>query len=91
MSSAGERLPVVVLISGRGSNLRSIANEARAATSPVEIRAVVSDRADSAGFAWARDAGFTTVALSPRDFEDRAAYDRALAGLERAQRIPRRA
>jgi phosphoribosylglycinamide formyltransferase 1 len=81
MSSAGERLPVVVLISGRGSNLRSIANEARAATSPVEIRAVVSDRADAAGLEWARGTGLHCVVLSPKQFPDRARYDEALAAL----------
>jgi phosphoribosylglycinamide formyltransferase-1 len=81
MNSARERLPVVVLISGRGSNLRAIATEARAAALPVDIRAVVSDRADAAGLDWARDAGLQCVVLSPREFRDRAHYDEALAAL----------
>jgi len=80
MSDAAARLPIVVLISGTGSNLRAIAEQARAGTLPVEIRAVVSDRAEAAGLAWAAGAGIATVALSPRAFPDRAAYDRALAG-----------
>jgi phosphoribosylglycinamide formyltransferase-1 len=79
MSDAAARLPIVVLISGTGSNLRAIADEARAGSLPVEIRAVVSDRAEAAGLAWAADAGIATVALSPRTFADRAAYDRELA------------
>jgi len=79
MSDTARPLPVVVLISGTGSNLRAIAAQAIAGTLPVTIRAVVSDRTDSAGLAWARDAGFATVALSPRDFPDRPSYDRALA------------
>jgi phosphoribosylglycinamide formyltransferase-1 len=79
MSDAARPLPVVVLISGTGSNLRAIAAQAVAGTLPVAIRAVISDRADSAGLAWARDAGITTVTLSPRDFPDRPSYDRALA------------
>jgi len=79
MSDTARPLPVVVLISGTGSNLRAIAAQATAGTLPVTIRAVVSDRADAAGLAWARDSGFTTVALSPRDFPDRPQYDRALA------------
>jgi phosphoribosylglycinamide formyltransferase-1 len=81
MNSARERLPVVVLISGRGSNLRAIATGALAATLPVDIRAVVSDRADAAGLAWARDAGLRCVVLSPQQFRDRAHYDEALAAL----------
>jgi phosphoribosylglycinamide formyltransferase-1 len=79
MSDAAARLPIVVLISGTGSNLRAIADQARAGSLPVEIRAVVSDRAEAAGLAWAADAGIATVALSPRTFADRAAYDRELA------------
>jgi len=79
MSDAAARLPIVVLISGTGSNLRAIADQARAGSLPVEIRAVVSDRAEAAGLAWAANAGIATVALSPRAFRDRAAYDRELA------------
>jgi phosphoribosylglycinamide formyltransferase-1 len=79
MSDAAVRLPIVVLISGTGSNLRAIADQARSGSLPVEIRAVVSDRAEAAGLAWAADAGIATVALSPRAFPDRAAYDRELA------------
>ena len=79
MSDAAARLPIVVLISGTGSNLRAIADQASAGSLPVEIRAVVSDRAEAAGLAWAADAGIATVALSPRAFPDRAAYDRELA------------
>jgi phosphoribosylglycinamide formyltransferase-1 len=79
MSDTARPLPVVVLISGTGSNLRAIAAQADAGTLPITIRAVVSDRADAAGLAWARDAGCTTVVLSPRDFPDRPSYDRALA------------
>jgi phosphoribosylglycinamide formyltransferase-1 len=79
MSDAAARLPIVVLISGTGSNLRAIAERVRAGTLPVSIRAVVSDRADAAGLAWATATGIAAVALSPRDYPDRASYDRALA------------
>ena len=78
MSGAAGRLPIVVLISGTGSNLRAIAEQARSGELPVEIRAVISDRPDAAGLAWAATAGIATLALLPRDFPDRAAFDRAL-------------
>ena len=81
MSVAGERLPVVVLISGRGSNLRALVTEAQAGRLPIEIRAVVSDRADAAGLEWARRMGVHCVALSPREFPDRERYDQALGAL----------
>lgn len=79
MSAGADRLPIVVLISGSGSNLRAIAEGARSGTLPVEIRAVISDRADAAGLAWAAEAGLPAIAISPREFADRAAFDRALA------------
>ena len=79
MSAGADRLPIVVLISGSGSNLRAIAEGARSGTLPVEIRAVISDRAEAAGLAWAADAGLPAIAISPRDHADRAAFDRALA------------
>ena len=81
MNPAAERLPVVVLISGRGSNLEVIAEHARRGDLPVEVRAVVSDRDDAPGLQWARNAGLACAALSPQRFPDRQSYDRALADL----------
>jgi len=79
MSDATGRLPVVVLISGTGSNLRAIAAQADAGTLPVDIRAVVSDRAEAPGLAWAEAAGLETAVVPARGFPDRAAFDAALA------------
>lgn len=72
-------LPIVVLISGTGSNLKAIVEQARAGTLPVEVRAVISDRATAAGLAWAAAAGLTTVVVPAGDYADRAAFDAALA------------
>ena len=79
MIPAARRLPVVVLLSGTGSNLRAIAAQTTAGELPVEIRAVISDRPDAPGLSWAAAQGLRTVALPPRDFPDRVAFDRALA------------
>ena len=79
MSAGADRLPIVVLISGSGSNLRAIAEGARSGTLPVEIRAVISDRVGAPGLAWAADAGLPAIVIPPRNFADRAAFDRALA------------
>jgi phosphoribosylglycinamide formyltransferase-1 len=79
MSGAAARLPIVVLISGHGSNLRAIAEQARAGTLPVEIRAVISDRADAPGLAWAEAAGLPTAVVPTRGFPQRADFDAALA------------
>ena len=81
MSTAEPRLPIVVLISGRGSNLRAIAERAAAGELPVDIRAVVSDQPEAGGLAWSAERGLATAVLRPKDFADRAAYGRALAEL----------
>ena len=78
---ASGRLPIVILISGRGSNMHAIAERAASGTLPVEIRAVISDKADAVGLATAAAMKIPTRALSPREFADRATYDEQLAKL----------
>jgi phosphoribosylglycinamide formyltransferase-1 len=70
-----------VLISGRGSNLQSIIDAIASGRLDASIAVVVSNRADAAGLQRARDAGIEAVHLSPKQFPDREAYDRALAEL----------
>lgn len=75
------RVPTVVLISGRGSNMQVIAEHAARGALPIEIRAVISDRPTAAGLTIAADLGLATAALTPKGFADRPAYDTALAAL----------
>src|SRR6478736_10171124 len=72
---------VGVLISGRGSNLQSIIDAIAAGTLAASIAVVISNRADAPGLQRARDAGIEALSLSPREFANRDAYDRALADL----------
>jgi phosphoribosylglycinamide formyltransferase-1 len=74
-------LPIVILISGRGSNMRVIAEMAARGELPAVVKAVVSDRTDAAGLATATSLGIPVAALSPREFPDRPTYDTALAEL----------
>jgi phosphoribosylglycinamide formyltransferase-1 len=71
-------LPVVALISGRGSNLQSIIDEVRADRLPIELRAVVSNNPDAHGLARAHAAGITTCILDHRQFSSRVHYDQAI-------------
>jgi phosphoribosylglycinamide formyltransferase-1 len=71
-------MPVVVLVSGRGSNLRAIDARISAGELPARIRAVLSDREDAAALAWAAERGFATRAVPQRQYADRAAFDAAL-------------
>jgi phosphoribosylglycinamide formyltransferase-1 len=71
------RLPIVVLLSGSGSNLQAIIDAAQADLR-VEIRAVISNRVEAPGLERARSAGITDVFLDPKQYADRASYDTAL-------------
>lgn len=75
-----ERLPVVVLISGGGTNLQSII-DARQAGLAIDIRAVISNKGDAYGLERARNAGIETAVLDHNAFSDRDLYDAALIQL----------
>jgi len=78
MAGAVAPFPIVVLCSGRGSNLQALIDTASVGALPIDIRAVVSDKPKCFALARARDAGIATRARRPRDFPDRAAFDRVL-------------
>jgi phosphoribosylglycinamide formyltransferase-1 len=71
-------IALVILISGRGSNLQAIIDAVIRGELPAVIRAVVSNRADAYGLERARLAGISTEVLDHRSFSDRASFDRAL-------------
>lgn len=75
-----DQLPIVVLVSGGGTNLQSII-DAAGGELPVEIRAVISNNAQAYGLERARRAGIPTAVLDHRGFDDRESYDRELKAL----------
>jgi len=66
---------VVILISGRGSNMEAIVR----AGLPAKIAGVVSNRADAAGLNFAAQAGVPAAVVDEREFPSREAFDAALA------------
>jgi phosphoribosylglycinamide formyltransferase-1 len=73
------RKRVAVLISGRGSNMVSLIEAAKAKDYPAEIALVVSNRPDAAGLALAGKAGVPSVVVDHRPHgKDRAAFERVL-------------
>ncbi len=72
-------LRLSVLISGGGSNLRSIQAAIDEGKCDARIVLVASDRASAAGLAFAAERGLPSCVVSPRDHADRAAWDVALA------------
>ncbi|WP_291297097.1 phosphoribosylglycinamide formyltransferase [Elioraea sp.] len=73
------RVPVAVLISGRGSNMAALIEAAAGPDYPARIALVLANVADAPGLAIAAAAGVPTMAIPHRDFgRDRAAHERAL-------------
>ncbi|MEA2879522.1 MAG: phosphoribosylglycinamide formyltransferase 1 [Hyphomicrobiales bacterium] len=82
------RKRVAILISGRGSNMAALIEAAKAADYPAEIALVVSNVADAAGLARAREAGVATAVLDHKPFgKDRAAFESALQSILDERRI----
>ncbi len=79
MSAAAQpRLPIVVLISGNGSNLQTLIDAAARGELPVDIRAVISNRPAAYGLERARRAGIPAVVVNHGGYPGRAAFDAAL-------------
>ncbi len=66
---------IVILISGRGSNMQALLE----AKLPCQVAAVISNRADAEGLNIARARGITTAVVNHRDYADRDSFDAALA------------
>lgn len=72
-------MKIVVLASGRGSNLRAIARAIEVGECAATLVAVISDRADAAALAFAAERGVSVRTVAPKSYSDRAAWDAALA------------
>jgi phosphoribosylglycinamide formyltransferase-1 len=72
---------IVILISGRGSNMQAMLKVAAAEHWPAHIAAVISNQPNAAGLDVARAAGIATSAINHRDYPDREQFDAALAEL----------
>ena len=70
---------IVILISGRGSNMEAIVRACASERWPARIAAVVSNRSDAPGLAFAAAHGIATAVVEHGGFADREAFDAALA------------
>ncbi len=70
---------IVVLISGRGSNMEAVVRACAAEGWNARIAAVVSNRPDAAGLAFAAARGIPAVAVDHRAYATREAFDAELA------------
>ncbi|SHE48431.1 phosphoribosylglycinamide formyltransferase-1 [Lampropedia hyalina DSM 16112] len=74
---------IVILISGTGSNMSAIVQQARQedweAAFGARVAAVISNRPDAKGLQWANAQGIATAVVDHKQFPSREAFDAALA------------
>ena len=71
---------IVILISGRGSNMVSLINAAADGSLPVRVAAVLSNRPDAKGLQIAAAAGVVTRVVDHTLYSNRESFDAAMAG-----------
>lgn len=69
---------IAVLISGRGSNLKSLMDAVAAPDFPGDITLVISNKPKAPGLDYATEAGIAQAVIDHRDFESREEFDAAL-------------
>lgn len=74
----GQKLKTAILISGRGSNMRSLHQASLAPDYPAEIVLVLSNKANAAGLDYARENNIPTAILNHKDFPSRIAFDKRM-------------
>lgn len=77
-ASSAASLPIVVLISGNGTNLQALIDAASRGDLPAEIRAVISNRPQAFGLERARRAGIPALVVDHTLYPDRGSFDAAL-------------
>ena len=70
---------IVILISGRGSNMEAIVEACKAENWPATIAAVISNRPDAKGLQFAAACGIPTAVVDHKKYPTREAFDAELA------------
>ena len=74
--------PIVILISGSGSNMTALVEASRqrrwAQRFGAGVVAVISNRPDAVGLGWAREQGIATAVIDHKQHADRETFDAAL-------------
>jgi len=69
---------IVILISGRGSNMEAVVRAAESQGWPARIAAVISNKPEAKGLEFARARGIPTAVVANKDYASRAEFDAAL-------------
>ncbi len=77
-NSSAPALPIVVLLSGSGSNLQAIIDRITEGKLNARIMAVISNKADAYGLQRAQQAGIPTEVIEHHQFDSRESFDTQL-------------
>ncbi len=78
---------IAILISGRGSNMKSLVEACRAPDYPAEPVVVISNRPDAPGLQWAKEQGLPTLGLDHKRYESREHFDGQLMSVLEMSRV----
>lgn len=78
---------IAILISGRGSNMKSLVEAARAPDFPAEPVIVISNRPDAPGLAWAKEQGLPVLGLDHKHYESREHFEGQLNAILAMSRV----
>ena len=76
--NAGSKPRLVILISGRGSNMQAFIDACDQGRMNAEIALVLSNNPTAAGLTRAADAGLATACIDHRDYDSREEFDAAM-------------
>ena len=79
MNNTDKKPAIVILISGRGSNMISIVEAMQNGSLPITVAAVISNRPEAPGLDYAKRLDIATDVIDHTDFESREYFDQALA------------
>jgi len=81
------KLRLGVLVSGRGSNLQAIIDQAKAGKLMAQVAVVISDKKEAYALERARQAGIPAIHVNPADFPARDDYERAVLDILRQYEV----
>lgn len=79
MLESNKKCRLVILVSGRGSNMQSIVETIKNKQLNAEVVAVIANKADAKGIQWARENQIQTAVVEHKQFADRQQFDAKLA------------
>lgn len=79
MLESNKKCRLVILVSGRGSNMQSIVETIKNKQLNAEVVAVIANKADAKGIQWARENQIQTAIVEHKQFADRQQFDAKLA------------